>query len=382
MLRYVYHYNFIRMRFYIRLLVCSWALIVILSGSNLEGQILRDTLSRRLVKEATDNIYKMNFAGAWRLCNKINSIYPDHPVVFLLKGMVIYWENYPLTTISRSRYDFEELINLCIEKSESPGPENEAEFLLANLCGRGILLLYYDDNDLPSKVFPIGRTTYRKVRRAFSYTSEFSDLYFYTGLYNYYREVYPETHPVYKTIFFLFPKGDRQKGLNELEMAFQKAIFMKAEASSYLSSSYKYFENDFSKASVFSKTLFNNYPTNYVFRARCIEDLLLTKKYDEAEKLILTAKPSQSNRFYKAQLSIFNGIIQEKKYNNYKLAWQEYLAGAEAILHYNNYGSQYASYAYFGLSRICALNNDKQNQKAYYRKALDLTNFKEVNFDD
>jgi hypothetical protein len=354
----------------------------VLSANPVHGQILRDTISLRLVKETIDNIYSMKFAEASRLCIKINGIFPDHPVVYLLQGMIIYWDNYPLTTISRSRQEFEDLMSLCIEKSESSEPENEAEFLLANLCASGILLLYYADNDLPSKVFPIGRTTYRNVRRAFSYTSVFYDLYFYTGLYNYYREVYPQEHPVYKPIFFLLPRGDRQKGLQELQIAFEKAIFMKAEASSNLSSSYKYFENNFAKASFFSKALFNEYRSNYVYRARCIEDLLLAKSYDEAEELVLSARPSSANRFYKAQLSIFKGIIQEKKYRNLKLAAQEYLEGAEAVSHYSNYGAQYAAYAYFGLSRISALINDRNNQKLYYRKALDLTDFEKVNFED
>jgi hypothetical protein len=183
-------------------------------------------------------------------------------------------------------------------------------------------------------------------------------------------------------VYFLFPSGDRIKGLQELQIAFERSIFLKAEASSYLSSGYKYFENEFSRASYFSKTLYNEYRQNFIYKARCIEDLLLNGKYDEAEKLIVQAKSTTNNRFYQALITIFNGIVDEKKYHDLKRAEQEYSAGAKEISSFGNYGSQYEAYAYFGLSRLSAINNDRHNQKFYRRKALELTDFGNVNFDE
>jgi hypothetical protein len=308
-------------------------------------------------------------------------MYPEHPVVLLLKGMNIYWGNYPMLETSPARGEFEKQLHICINKCENYKKEYEAEFLLANLCARGILLLYYSYNDLNSKIFPLGRSTYRYVRRSFDFTSKFYDFYFFTGLYNYYREVYPDFHPLYKSIFLLFPKGDRKKGLEELRIAFEKSIFLKAEASSFLSSNYKYFENDFKKASYFSKTLYNDFPENIEYQGGCIEDLLLIGKYDEAEKIIMSSYSKSDSRYFQALLTIFRGILDEKKYKNMGRAEKEYLSGAQEIIPYKEYGYQYAAYAYFGLSRINALNGDRHNQRYYRRKAMDLTDFGKVNFD-
>jgi hypothetical protein len=294
--------------------------------------------------------------------------------------MTMYWRNYPLTESSTVRPQFEELLHNCINKCEKYAPEDEAEFLLATLCARGMLLLFYADNNLNSKLYPLARSSYKYLKRSFDFTGSFPDFYFFTGLYRYYREVYPEVHPIYKPLLILFPRGDKAKGMNELQIAAEKAIFMKSEASDFLSSNYKYYENNFSRASYFSKVLFEKYPENMEYRSDCIENLLLDQKYDEAEKLINSADPG-NYKYFSAQLKIFKGVLDEKKRHDTKKAAEEYTEGAEEISSFGEYGSQYMAYAYFGLSRISALNNDAKNQKLYRKKALELTDFRNINFD-
>jgi hypothetical protein len=312
----------------------------------------------------------------------ISKKYPDHPVVFLLKGMIIYWENYPLMASSGASRDFEDQMRICIDKCDNFNDDNEAEFLLTNLCARGSLLAYYVGNDLQTKVFSLARTSYRYLRRSFDFSGIFSDFYFFTGLYNYYREAYPEAHPVYKPLFAVFPRGDMGKGLYQLRTAFKEAIFLKAETSTFLSSIYKYYENNFRDASYFSRTIYKDYPLNFVYRINFIEDLLLARKYEEAEKLIDNPVSKTNNGYYNAQLAILRGILYEKKYGDMIKAEEEYTAGIEEISEYSNYGEQHTAYAYFGLSRISALNNDGHNQKLYRRKALNMTGFGHISFDD
>ncbi|HEX2970407.1 MAG TPA: hypothetical protein VHO46_15020 [Bacteroidales bacterium] len=343
-----------------------------------DAQVLNDTASLKLVKEAVDQIYSMKFGVATETCNRIDLKYPGHPVVFLLRGMTVYWQGYPLLYGSDESKNFEKLMLQCIEKCDDPEPQNEAEFLLANMCARGILLAYYVSNELHSKVFTLARTTYKYLRRSFEYTTAFPDFLFFTGLYNYYREAYSQAHPVYRPFIALFPRGDREKGMYELRTAFKKSIFLRAEASTFLSSNYKYFENDYINASYFSRTIYDQYPANIVYRLNCIEDLLLNKKYNDAENLIKT-DTGTNNDYFNAQLIILRGILIEKKYSEIKDAEQKYSSGAEKILEFSSYGKQYAAYAYFGLSRI---STDIRDQKFYRRKALDLTDFSNVTFDE
>jgi hypothetical protein len=243
-------------------------------------------------------------------------------------------------------------------------------------------LAYYAGNKLHSKILSLARPSYKYLRHSFEFTGTFPDFYFFTGLYNYYREAYPEAHPGYKPIFAMFPRGDRIKGMNQLRTAFEESIFLKAESSTFLSSNYKYFENDYKNASYFSRTIYRDYPLNTVYMINCIEDMLLTKNYEGAQKLIDSPQSKTENKYYQAQFTILRGILEEKKNKDMNKAGQQYSEGIATLSKYGSYGEQYAAYAWFGLSRISGISEDRHNQRAYRRKALELTDFGNVNFDN
>ncbi|HEX2922055.1 MAG TPA: hypothetical protein VHO50_12905 [Bacteroidales bacterium] len=356
-------------------------LIFNIATNNINGQVLKEPGTLQLVKQTVDNLYNMRFSEAAEACSEINRRFPDHPVIYLLKGMIIYWQNYPLLEESPERQDFERFMYLCIEKCETYEPENEAEFLLANLCARGGLLSFYTSAELHSKAFALGRSSYKYLKQSFKFTGTFPDFYFFTGLYKYYREAYPEAHPLYKPILSIFPRGNTEHGLNELRIAFRESIFMKAEAATFLSSIYKYFENDFYNAASFSNRIYIEYPRNTAYLINYIEDKLLMGEYDLAENIINSKEQEIANPYYRSQIIILKAIITEKKYENLKKAEQQYSEGIDVISGFSSYGKQYSAYAYFGLSRIKGIKNDDQNERVFRRKAMDLTSFGSVSFD-
>ena len=68
-------------------------------------------------------------------------------------------------------------------------------------------------------------------------------------------------------------------------------------------------------------------------------------------------------------------------FHDNKLAQKYYNKGLSHISFYGHYGDEYASYAYFGLSRISEASGDKQVSKIYRKAAVKLSDFKEINFD-
>jgi hypothetical protein len=59
-----------------------------------------------------------------------------------------------------------------------------------------------------------------------------------------------------------------------------------------------------------------------------------------------------------------------------------YLTGIKEISVFRSYGNEYASYAYFGLSRISKINGDEENAERYRKLALKLADFKNIDFGD
>jgi len=293
-----------------------------------------------------------------------------------------YWENYPLLHSNPNHISFEKDLHECIRLSEENiNPDHKEEYLLANLCARGMLLIFYADNDLVMEVIPLAASTYKYIRRSFDYASACNDLYYFTGIYNYYREAYPREYPLYKSLAILFPGGDLETGLKELHTAALKSVVLKGESYFLLNWIYLNYENNYPEALSYGKTLHELYPDNVLFLAVYLKNLLLLKQYDESEKLINEATRVDGNRYLRDQLTIFNGLVQEKKYHNYDLAQQYYKEGISNISFFGGYGNEYTAYAYYGLGRISKLNGEKDISKSYVKQAMKLAEFKKINFD-
>ncbi len=357
--------------------ISSTLLAIVIGTSGISAQILHDSLAVSMIKEGISNMYNLEYEKADDIFIGIEQLYPGHPVNYLLRGIMRYYEDYPLLPTSPSHTLFEDDLHKCIELSaQKPYSENyKAESLLTNLCARGLLLTYYTNNNLSMNVIPLTAATYKYLKRSFDFVSVFADFYFFTGTYNYYWEAYPRVHPVYKPLAALFPAGDRIKGLHELATAADQSIFVKVESSSRLISIYSGFENNHLQASLFSKILTDQYPENPLFKSDHIKNLLFLNEFDLAEFIIKDSLEVKGNALYDAQILIFNGIIQEKKYKNYTLAKQFYEDGISFGSLFGDYNKEFCAYGYFGLSRISEFYGDHAGSKAYRRKGSDLTDF-------
>lgn len=357
-------------------------LFLFLNPVLVKAQLLKDTTTLSLIKQDIDYIYNLQFDKAQAVYSSIVRLYPDHPIVFLLRGIMTYYKNYPMLHKDPSHISFEEDMKQCIKLSETnENPDYRAEFLLADLCARGMLLSFYADNDLILEVTPLTISSYKYLRHAFDYTDVCTDLYYFTGVYKYYRETYPKIYPVYKSLALLFPPGNLDAGLKELQKAAINSIVLSAESYSMLSWIYLGFENKLPESLYYCRTLYFKYPGNELFRISYIRNLLLMKNYDDAEKLISFRADKSGSKFFEAHLTILKGILQEKKYLDNKLAQQYYNEGINEISVYGKYGNEFAAYAYFGLSRLSGGNDQKHTRKIYRKEAMKLAEFKRINFD-
>lgn len=365
-----------------KILTTCILLPILLGTSTTNAQLFQDSATLDLIKKDIECIYNMKFTNAREIYLKIKKSYPGHPVLLLLKGMQTYWEDYPLLSTTPAHVLFEADLRQCIRLSEKNRvPAYEAEYLLTNLCARGMLLQYYNENNLTLDVIPLVTSTYGNLRHAFDFTDTCTDLQYYTGVYNYYREAYPNAYPIYKPLVLLLPSGNIKVGLTELQNAATNGIVLRAESYFLLAGIYLNFENKYQQAIYYCRTLCRLYPDNVVYLAQYIKNLLLLKQYDEAEKLIITSLKETENKYFQAQLIIFQGILQEKKYHDNNLAEQYYHSGISKVSLFGAYGNECAAYAYFGLSRMSYTKNETSSGKQFREKAMELAVFKNINFD-
>ncbi|OFY63059.1 MAG: hypothetical protein A2V64_09450 [Bacteroidetes bacterium RBG_13_43_22] len=348
-----------------------------------ESQILSDSTYLTIIRSGIDDIYSLRFNKAEEMYNEISRSYTGHPVAYLLHGLIMYWKNYPLLPASPEMIVFEEDMRKCFElcDKEPYSKQYEAEALLAGVSARGLLLVFYADNHMSRDVIPLASSTYRHIMKSFEFNSVYADLYYFTGIYNYYRDAYPKFHPVYKPVAVLFPPGNLETGLNELNICAQKSILLRAEASSILSWIYTNYENNYQTALKYTGSLTDLYPENLFFKALHIKNLLLLERYDEAEKQLELSKEESEHAYYCTQVNVFDGIVQEKKYKNINRAAGLYDKALNDLSAFGNYGNEFSAYCCFGLSRICDARGDKAGKRLYHRRAMNLASFKKISFD-
>ena len=364
--------------------VCT-AAIIFSASYPARAQILKDSAAINTIIRGMQNIYNIEFEEAGKAYNSLARMYPGHPVLHLFSGMKIYWENFPMNPASNARKSFEAELRACIDQSDKndyPRPEYEAEYRLANICARGLLLLFLSENDQSGDVIPLVTSSYRPLIHTFGFTSSCPDFYYFTGVYNYYREAYPIVYPVYKAVAFMFPKGNMELGLRQLEECGKNSIALRAEAYVMLSWIRMNFESNFQQALPYSRHLSDQYPSNPLFRIYLVKNLLLLKKYNEAEDLIRAGRNASVSTFYDATIEVFKGIIQEKEYKNPDSARNHYLKGIDDLAIFGPYAYEYVGYGYLGLSRISSAEGNNRESRAYRRKGADLVDFKNITFDN
>jgi hypothetical protein len=325
------------------------------------------------IKQNIAFIYNRQFREAEELFSKIEARYRSHPAIRLMRGMMVYWQNYPLTPTSPESRTFNDLLRKCIAECEQKEKgEDDPEILLTNLCARGLLLMHYSENNLSWEVMPLAASSYKYLRQAFRFTDTYPDFYFFTGLYNYYREAYPDLYPIYKTFVFVFPKGDRRGGIEQLVNASESAIFLRAESLSFLTLIYHDFEKDYAQSLMISSRLFGMHPGNGQYRLNYARNLIHQKRYVEAEKTLSSVNLSD-NGYFRAEFKILKGVLYELAYSDPVKAEQNYLEGRKEIEPYGYIGNEFNSYACFGLSRIYKSRNNEPEYKRYRKLGQDLS---------
>lgn len=348
------------------------------------GQVLQDTQTIDMIRNGVRCIYNYEFEQASVVSVYLEKKYPNHTVTYLFRGMTMYWQYFPILPGTPEAEQYETCLGKGMEVAEQNLKDNEivAENLLSALGSIGLLLLYYSDNGMSGKVFSMATKAYQWVMRSFDFTHSYKDFYFFTGLYNYYREAYANAHPIYKPLLVFFPHGSTNIGLRQLKSAADSSIFMKAEAVNFLSGIYMSFENNPARALLYSRKLRDAYPQNPQFKAGYIRDLLVIGKYGEAESLLKSMANSSLNSFHQAQADVFRGIIMEKRYQNLKTAESFYLSGIDKIAPYGTIGNEFSAYGHYGLSRIYQSAGNMKLSRQYRKEARDLSAFDHINFDN
>ena len=223
---------------------------------------------------AINKMYNFEFKEAEKEFNWLVQEYGDHPLPVFLKGLSLWWKIDSYSGISdlsktdsldRLDENFIKIMDKSISLSQNiyeKGNKIDGAFFLAASYGFKGRLLSERRKWRASALAGMNALRYLKeIRKDDLMIPEIS---FGNGLFNYYSVWISERYPLLKPIIKLFPDGDKQKGIVQLNNAGNNSFYTRTEAQYFLTRIYSS-ENDISKALYLSKYLFETFPDNSIF---------------------------------------------------------------------------------------------------------------------
>jgi hypothetical protein len=332
------------------------------------SQVFENKEISNLVKKGADHIYNSTPDSAYFYIEKIDRKLPNHPVVPLMKAMTLLWAHIP--TISEEIFqEMQRELYQAIDRAEKKDPTlDNPEMVFFAMASHGLLAEYYADQGYSMKALSEANSAYGLMKKGFDIVENYPEFLLTTGLYNYFREKYPEKHPVYKPLLWFFKSGDIGLGLKQLEKASEKAVLSKVEAHVYLSYIYLRYEYNPKKAQEHLETLCIKYPNNFFAKAKFLESLANPEDFKNAPLDVIYSLITHDSPYYKLAGYVFLGYFEEKVIINKTKAELAYRKGLSYGDKLSSHGEYFKSLGYLGLGRLQV----KNGQYAEAKESLDM----------
>lgn len=302
---------------------------------NPSGYLLLDKGLQFRITEAINSMYDFDFKTAEYDFAVIGYQYPDHPLPDFLMALGYWWRIE--VDVTNEKYDdiFLEYLDRANEKSQKLFDEDEtnkeAAFFLA--AGYGFQGRLFSERKSWTRAAFAGRSAlkYMDLSRG---EEEFNpELLLGDALFNYFSVWIPENYPLLRPVMALFPKGDKDLGLEQLEQVAENAFYTRIEAQYFLFRLYASQEKRPYEALRISEYLHSEFPNNPYFHRSYARHLYTVGRWNESVK---------------QSLEILDRI--EKKQTGYE--------------------SNSGRYASFYIAQYYDKIKDKQTAKSYYLKTI------------
>lgn len=346
--------------------------------------LLADKTALELLEKSLPMMYGCNFAEARRYFAQVQERHPKHPVTPLLNALMLFWQHMPFADFESKAfkqhvYFLEQTISAAQKMLDANESDVEGVFFM--LTARGLLMQHYNERGEAIQAVGEAKKLYGLIKQAFDLRERNIELNFMTGLYNYYREYFPERYPVYRPFAVFFRAGNKREGLESLETCTRKAVFTANEAAGYLTHIYLRYEQNHEKALFHSRRLAQRFPNNMHYVASFIETALLTKRYEEAAQMLPLLQKAERPLF-QAAAHVFNGMLAEFYRKDLKAAVKSYQAAENLLLAEKiNYAKPYKLYAFAGLYRHYKRQGNLSAAQRYYRQAKALDDYEYLKSD-
>lgn len=331
------------------------------------------------ITEAVNSLYNFDFETAEHGFMVMAHTYPDHPLPFFLMGLSQWWKIAPDT--SDETYDDLLLgyMKQAIDKAQTmydadPNNKEAAFFLAAAYSFEGRL---YSERRSWTKAAFSARNALKYLEMSRGEEELNAELLLGDALFNYFSVWIPENYPLLKPVMLLFPKGDKDLGIRQLEEVSEHAFYARVEAQYFLFRLYASEERKPHEALRITAYLHDKYPNNPYFHRFFARQLYAVGRGAEAKDISLNilkridenwigyeANSGRYAAFFAGQYyEKFNQLAEAKKYYQQAIEF-----GEEA----ETEDSGYHLYSLLHLGEISFMEGDTKLAKSYFDRVRKL----------
>ena len=340
------------------------------------GQVLQDPLTKNLISEGLNHLYNYDFKESTENFLQVKNKYPNNPAAYLLFAMQWEQQYFPLKDHPGPSKNYLAYLEKCYQLAQSAFDKNNNDLEAAFFCSAslGFLAAYEADNQKFMSAVSYAKKAYSFMKIGLKNTDKQPEFLYSSGIYNYYRISYPDLHPVIKPFMFFFQDGDKKTGLNNLDLATKKTLFVKNESLFYLGYIYNKYEGTPAKALPYNLQLIQKFPNNHWYILQRAEMLTLSGNYDEAEKFIHQLENIKSP-YYSGAAWVFKGLEEEHRNGNLVNAENYYTKSLQFPFE-ERFTKDIRGLAYLGLARIAKKRGQHQKVKHFHRLAKEVVEYK------
>jgi len=261
-------------------------LLLLVAANNIFAQNYNWVRHDSLVKAGVNQIYGIEFDKAEKTFDVVTKEYSTHPSGKFFKAMITWWRI--LLDLDNESLDekffnqLEECINMCDEILDKNDKNVDAMFFKGGSLGfRGQLRAIRESW---FKAALDGKEGLSLVFKSYEVNPKNVDVQLGFGIYHYYAEVIPQKYPAVKPFMIFFPKGDKNRGIRELENVAWNGRYTRIESRSFLQKLSFQFEENMDESRKWGKILLNDFPNNPYFQRYYGLTFVKENNYSEAVK--------------------------------------------------------------------------------------------------
>lgn len=340
---------------------------------------------------AINKMYNYQFEEAEKEFRWLSSEYKNHPLPVFLLGLSSWWkidaqssksyvgESQKENVLDKNFLNLmDESINLSKRIYNQGNKVDGAFFLAASYGFKGRLL---SERRKWSAAAFAGRNAIKYLKEIRKDDLMIPEISFGNGLFNYYSVWISERYPLLKPIIKLFPEGNKNKGVEQLNIASNNSFYTRTEAQYFLMRIYSG-EGKLTKALQLSKYLKDTYPENSIFHKYFTQLLYRNSRLNECLKEsnnIIINYDKRKFGYNEDEARIAHFFLGEIYHSNlnFDKAIFNYKKSIEFSEKIGKQKMGYSIFSNFSLGRISFNRNEYKQAKIYFKRVLKLTKRKD-----